>query len=74
MIAKDKFISDRQRDRALMAAGYKVLRFSGSEIFNNPAGAPKDILEAISPLVEARRSSAKNQRSSAKGFGKGGNA
>jgi len=36
---KDSFISDRQRDRALKANGFDVVRFSGSEIYKDPARA-----------------------------------
>jgi hypothetical protein len=40
---KARFKADRQRDRALKALGYDVLRFSGSEIYNDPINAPYEL-------------------------------
>lgn len=40
---KNKFKSDRQRDRALKSQGYDVLRFSGSEIFGDPINVPHEL-------------------------------
>jgi hypothetical protein len=37
------FIHDRKRDRSLKAAGYEVLRYSGSEIHKDPIGASNDL-------------------------------
>jgi very-short-patch-repair endonuclease len=34
--SEEKFTSDRQRDRAFKAQGYDVLRFSGSEVYDDP--------------------------------------
>ena len=36
---KEQAAHDRSRDRALMAAGYKVVRFTGSEIYKDPIGS-----------------------------------
>lgn len=44
---KDSFVSDRKRDRVLQSKGFQVLRFSGSEIFNEPAKVTGDILEFL---------------------------
>jgi hypothetical protein len=44
---KDSFSRDRQRDRKLQAKGYKVLRFSGSEIYNNPIQTGYEILDCL---------------------------
>lgn len=33
---KEQAASDRSRDRALIAAGYKVVRFTGSEVYRDP--------------------------------------
>ena len=40
---KEKFKSDRQRDRAFKARGYDVLRFSGSEIWADPLSAANEL-------------------------------
>jgi hypothetical protein len=40
---KDKFRSDRQRDRAFKSLGYDVLRFSGSEIVADPVNTPHQL-------------------------------
>lgn len=37
------FSRDRQRDRALKSHGYDVLRFSGSEIFNDPVNSAHEL-------------------------------
>ncbi len=37
------FIRDRKRDRALKAEGYEVLRYSGTEIHNDPVAASMDL-------------------------------
>lgn len=39
----DMFTKDRQRDRALYANGYHVLRYSGSEIFDDPRNVIRDV-------------------------------
>lgn len=44
---KDSFISDRKRDRVLQSNGFQVLRFSGSEIYNEPAKVTSDLLEYL---------------------------
>jgi hypothetical protein len=47
---KTTFTTDRQRDRALKAAGYDVLRFSGSEINRNPIAVSSELFERLSGL------------------------
>lgn len=37
---------DKQREREIVSAGYKILRFSGSEVFNNPAHCVYDCYQA----------------------------
>ncbi len=49
---KNKFASDRKRDRALQSRGYQVLRYSGTEIYNNPAGVTADLAQHLWSLVE----------------------
>lgn len=56
--SKEAFKKDRQRDRAFQARGYEVLRYTGSEIFNDPVNSA---FELASYLWDR----AKNQRSSA---------
>jgi hypothetical protein len=50
---RDKFQSDRQRDRALQARGYEVLRFSGSEIHANPLAAAHELATDLWQRVNA---------------------
>jgi very-short-patch-repair endonuclease len=47
---KEQVQRDKKRDRALVKAGYKVLRFAGSEIFKSPTGVVKEIIEVIEAL------------------------
>lgn len=44
---KARFTNDRRRDRALQDRGYQVLRFSGSEIYRNPAGITRELAEFL---------------------------
>lgn len=44
---KDSFTRDRQRDRKLQLKGYKVLRFSGTEIYHNPTQTSYEILDYL---------------------------
>lgn len=46
---KKQAARDRQRDRLLTNNGYKVLRFTGSEIYKNPYVCARDALGAIFP-------------------------
>lgn len=46
------FTRDRQRDRALLLAGYQVLRFSGSEVMRDPVSVSAEFAGA---LQRARR-------------------
>jgi very-short-patch-repair endonuclease len=41
---------DRSRDRWMQAHGYIVLRFTGREIYRNPAGCAGEIFEALMSL------------------------
>ena len=45
--SKESFIRDRKRDRALKAAGYEVLRFSGSEIIRDPISCANELHKYI---------------------------
>ena len=44
---KEKFTSDRARDRLLKASGYDVLRYSGSEIVRDPHKAAIELIEYL---------------------------
>lgn len=45
---------DRQRDRALGALGYDVLRFTGSEIYDNPGLCAAEIMNRIEAFQSDR--------------------
>ena len=40
---KDRMQRDRRRDRDLVAAGIRVVRFTGSEVFHDAAGCAEEI-------------------------------
>jgi hypothetical protein len=44
---REKFKTDRQRDRALKSLGYDVLRFSGSEIIKDPVHSPYELAKYL---------------------------
>ena len=44
---KEQVARDKKRDRAFVAAGYKVIRFAGSEIWNDPLGCAHEALTMI---------------------------
>ena len=44
---KSSFTQDRTRDRLLHMKGYKVLRFSGSDIVNNPTGMAEELCKYL---------------------------
>lgn len=48
---QDSFTADRKRDRILSTAGYRVTRYSGSEIYNEPITCARELVES---LVEMR--------------------
>jgi hypothetical protein len=47
---RDKFKSDRTRDRELMEQGYRVLRYSGSEIMEDPVTLANSVLNLLRSL------------------------
>lgn len=49
--SKESFIADRKRERILKANGYNVLRYAGSEIYNNPVGVASDLFEYLCNTV-----------------------
>lgn len=44
---KKQAAKDKARDRAITAAGYSVLRFTGSEIWANPMGCAEEALQLV---------------------------
>lgn len=42
-----RFTSDRRRDRVLASNGYQVMRFSGSEVFENPVASAVEALHFL---------------------------
>jgi hypothetical protein len=44
---KDSFIKDRKRDRILKSKNFDVLRYSGSEIYNDPLGTASDLFDHL---------------------------
>ena len=49
---KEQVIKDNQREYDLKMAGYDVLRFSGSEIYNTPYGCAEKTLNYIKKLIK----------------------
>lgn len=49
---KEQVIKDNQREYDLKMAGYEVLRFSGSEIYNTPYACAEKTLNYIKKLIE----------------------
>jgi very-short-patch-repair endonuclease len=45
--SKNSFSRDRARDRLLQSKGFQVFRFSGSEIWTDPVGITKGLLEYL---------------------------
>jgi hypothetical protein len=45
---KEQAIRDKSRDRAFQAAGWRVLRFTGSEVY----GAPEEMAQQINDMVD----------------------
>ena len=44
---RPRFTTDRRRDRVLAAHGYKVMRFSGAEVFENPIAAATEAYDFL---------------------------
>lgn len=44
---KDQATRDKRRDRAIQMEGVPIYRFTGSEIFKNPASCAKEVLEIV---------------------------
>jgi very-short-patch-repair endonuclease len=47
---KEQVRKDKQRDRDLQIQGYRVIRFTGSEIFKNAHGCAKEVISFLEAL------------------------
>lgn len=52
---KKQAAHDKKRDRYLQREGYKVLRFTGSEIYADPVACAKEVGECICQTIYPRR-------------------
>lgn len=43
---------DKKKDRDLQLAGYKIIRFTGSEIYNNPNQCANDVISFLKQLEQ----------------------
>lgn len=59
---KEQAARDKKRDREILAAGYPVLRFSGSEVYADPTGCVRQVL-AFVPELFARVTKASGRSS-----------
>ena len=48
---KEQVARDNERDYCLKCAGYYILHFSGSQIYNNPFKCAKDVYEYMKSIV-----------------------
>jgi len=48
---KQQAARDKKRDREIVAAGYPVMRFTGSEIFRDPVSCANQVGEALSDVL-----------------------
>lgn len=55
---KEQARRDRKRDRDLQAAGYRVLRFTGSEIHRDPSAVAQEIVDAVDREIQAKYTAA----------------
>ena len=49
---KEQAARDKSRDRELLSAGYPVMRFTGSEIFKDPAGCAEQVRGPLSDVLD----------------------
>lgn len=49
---KEQATRDRKREREIIAKGYKVLRFTGSEIYKDPASCTREVMRIIDTSKE----------------------
>ena len=51
---KEQAAYDKARDRALTAAGYTMLRFTGSEIWRDPTACAEEVSHVLTELTSVR--------------------
>jgi very-short-patch-repair endonuclease len=44
---KQQAARDKKRDRALVSAGYRIMRFTGSEVYANPGECLQEVIDAL---------------------------
>ena len=49
---KEQAQKDKSRDRDLQSLGYKVIRFTGSEIYRDPFAAASEVLEIVQGAMQ----------------------
>ncbi len=52
---KEQARRDKKRDRALKLAGFDVIRFAGSEIWENPRACAQEVFRHLEALANKRR-------------------
>lgn len=48
---KQQAVRDKRRDRSMIAQGYRVFRFAGSEIWKNPVACAVEVMDFLSAEV-----------------------
>lgn len=48
---REAFVADRRRDRMFQQRGYRVLRFSGTEIYADPIGMSAELFDALHAIA-----------------------
>lgn len=49
---REQAARDKARDRAIVAAGFRILRFTGSEIYADPAKCARDVMRLAVSIAE----------------------
>jgi len=51
---KQQVVKDKKRERQIISKGYTVLRFAGSEIYNNPRACINEVADYIENIIFSR--------------------